>query len=87
VFGLGASRHNVAALSWKGSYFSWFLYSCAYSLGMLGMCVANCIASKGRSAGSNVVFSPFFGWNAAISSMFCMDAHKRKKLLGCVKRD
>ncbi len=28
---------------------------------------------------------PFFGWNAAIVSMFGMDAHKRKKLLGCVK--
>jgi len=42
----------------------------------------NWMQRKIRGAGLKVVFSPFFGWNAAIVSMFCMDAHKRKKLLG-----
>ncbi len=87
VFGLGASRHNVAALSWTGLYFPWFLYSCVYSLGMFGMCLANCGKREIRSTGFKVIFSPFFGWNAAIGSMFRMNSQKRRKLLGCVKRD
>ncbi len=87
LFGLGASRHNVAALSWTSSYFLWFLYSCVYSIGMFGMCLVNWMEREIRSTGFKVVFSPFLGWNAAISSMFRMKAAKRKKLLGCVKRD
>jgi glycosyltransferase involved in cell wall biosynthesis len=86
VFGLGASRHNVAALNWKGSYFSWFLYTCAYSIGMLGTCLVNCMGGISRRAGLKVVFSPYFGWNAAMVSMFSMEVEKRKKLLGCIQR-
>lgn len=33
VLGLGASRHNAAALTWRGSYPGWFLYAAVYSAG------------------------------------------------------
>lgn len=86
VFGLGSSRHHVTSLSWKGSYTSWCLYSCLYSLGMLGMCVVDAFIGKRRTAGLRVVLSPWFGWNAGMRSMLTMDSRKRKRLLGCLTR-
>lgn len=32
TFGLGASRHNAMALTWKGSYPAWLLYSALYGV-------------------------------------------------------
>ena len=86
VFGLGASRHNVAALGWKGSYLSWCLFAVAYSIGMLTMCFSDILMSKRRNAGLRVLFSPYLGWCAAMKSMFFMDAQKRKRLLGCINK-
>jgi glycosyltransferase involved in cell wall biosynthesis len=84
LFGLGSSRHHVTSLNWKGSYLSWFLYSCLYSLGMLGMCLGDILFGKKRAAGIRVAISPWLGWNAGMRMMFTMDRQKRKRILGCV---
>lgn len=86
LFGLGASRHNVAALTWRGSYLSWFLYTCVYSIGMLGLCLTNYMNHKQRSAGLKTLVSPYFGWNAAMFSMLKQNKQRREAIIGCIKK-
>jgi len=90
LFGLGASRHNVSALLWKGNYFTWLPYSVLYSFGMFGMGVFYSVAELLRQrsrAGFRIAFSPFFGWNAAMASMLLMKSVKRKMILGATSKE
>jgi len=80
--GLGASRHHAAALTWKGSYPAWLLYSAAGSLGFLAMGMRQIVRPR---AGLDVAlaFSPLLGWWMAMGEMLRMDADERRRLLGC----
>jgi glycosyltransferase involved in cell wall biosynthesis len=79
TFGLGASRHNAMALTWRRSYPAWLGYSVLYSIGFgaLGVCQGL------READVPLAFSPVLGWWAAIWEMSRMDPAKRRELLGC----
>jgi glycosyltransferase involved in cell wall biosynthesis len=88
VYGLGASRHNVAALQWKGSYYSWFFYSLIYSIGLIIYSIIDATSefiSSPKSADIPTAFAPVFGWLSAIWTMFRMDKNKRNELLGSAK--
>ncbi len=89
LFGLGASRHHVLALSWGGAYMSWLMYSLAYSVGMLGMGIADTLKEwlgVRKKAGIKIAFSPFLGWNAAIVMMLLMESARRRMILGGAKK-
>lgn len=86
TFGLGASRHHAAALTWTGSYPAWLLYAAAGSLGFLAMGVRQVVRGLVHPrAGLDVAlaFSPLRGWWAAMGEMLRMDAGERRALLGC----
>ena len=90
VFGLGGSRHNVAALEWKGSYFSWFFYSLVYSIGLIFYAIFDAISefiSSPTGADIPSAFTPVFGWWSAVWTMFRMDKVRRNELLGSATRD
>jgi glycosyltransferase involved in cell wall biosynthesis len=82
TLGLGASRHHAAALTWKGSYPGWLLYSLAASAGFLAMGVRQLFRPR-MGLDVALAFSPLFGWWAAIGEMRRMDAEERRALLGC----
>ncbi len=85
VFGLGGSRHNVAALEWKGSYLAWFFYSLIYSIGLTIYAIFDAISGFVSSpTGSDIpsAFTPVFGWWSAMWTMFRMDKKERNELLG-----
>ncbi|HVR98763.1 MAG TPA: glycosyltransferase [Thermoanaerobaculia bacterium] len=79
TFGLGASRHNATALTWKGSYPAWLAYSILYSLGF----GASGLLQTVREGEASLAFSPVRGWWAAIGDMLRMDPAERRALLGC----
>ena len=90
VFGLGASRHNVTALTWRGSYPGWFLYSVAYSAGLSAYAVYDAARETIESAfGADIpsAFTPILGWWSAMWAMLKMDRAQRRALLGCVARE
>lgn len=80
TFGLGASRHNATALTWKRSYPAWLLYSMIYSAGFGAMGVFQSIADL------PLAVSPVRGWWAAMGEMWRMDPAERRELLGCAVR-
>lgn len=86
TFGLGASRHNAGALTWRGAYPTWLLYSAAYSVGF-GALGALELAREvfGRRSGADVsmAFSPVRGWWSAMWGMLRMDRAERQHLIGC----
>lgn len=86
TYGLGASRHNAGALTWSGSYPSWFLYSITYSIGLGALGVFQVIrrvfASRSRPD-SAIAFSPVRGWWSAMWGMLWMKPEERQQLLGC----
>jgi glycosyltransferase involved in cell wall biosynthesis len=79
TFGLGASRHNAMALTWKGSYPAWLAFSVIYSVGLGGLGMLQFF----RDADAPLAFNPVRGWWAAIGSMARMDPAERRELLGC----
>lgn len=79
TFGLGASRHHVMALTWKGSYPAWLAYSILYSIGFGAFALLQAL----REGELSLAFSPVGGWWAAIWNMFRMDPAERRALLGC----
>jgi len=91
MFGLGASRHNVRALTWKGSYYLWLPYSAVYSIGLLAVGIADTVkelTGKRTKAGFMIAISPFLGWNAAVFSMLVTQQNEREAILGCaIKRN
>ncbi len=78
VFGLGASRHNAMALTWKRSYPAWLVYSAIYSagFGLLG------VLQFFREGEIPLAFNPVRGWWAAMGSMARMDPGERREMLG-----
>lgn len=61
----------------------------AYSIGMLGMGIADTLKEwfgARQKAGVKIAFSPFFGWNAAIVMMLQMESGKRRMILGCAEK-
>ncbi|HEX8472706.1 MAG TPA: glycosyltransferase [Pyrinomonadaceae bacterium] len=86
TFGLGASRHNASALTWRGSYPGWLFYSSLYSL-MFGAHGAWQLVREALSERATVdvalAFSPVRGWWTAMWGMLRMDAAERRQLLGC----
>jgi glycosyltransferase involved in cell wall biosynthesis len=86
TFGLGASRHNAMALTWKGSYPAWMLYSMVFSLGLGArgfLEVAGEVLRHGSGADLPLALTPVRGWWAAIGAMLRMDPLERRALLGC----
>ncbi|MDQ3684797.1 MAG: glycosyltransferase family 2 protein [Acidobacteriota bacterium] len=86
TFGLGASRHNAAALTWRGSYLSWFLYSVVYLVGFgaFGILqIARRIFGSQSGADFAISFSPVRGWWSAMWGMLWMNQTERQQLLGC----
>lgn len=84
--GLGASRHNVMALSWSGRYTTWLMYSLGISMGLLILCTFNALKDVVKvrtSAGPGIAFAPYLGWNSAVWAMAWMDKNERKALMGC----
>ncbi len=79
TFGLGASRHNAMALTWKGSYPAWLAFSVLYSVGFGASGLLQAI----REAEASLALSPVRGWWAAIGDMLRMDPAERRALLGC----
>lgn len=89
TFSLGASRHNVTALTWQGSYPGWLLYSALYSIGLAAYGVFEAIKEFIRSAaGADIpsALMPVLGWWSAMREMFQMNSEKRRQLIGCVAR-
>lgn len=87
TFALGASRHNVKALTWEDSYFSWLLYSTVYSIGFAVYSVFDAIREAVISAAEADVpsaLAPVFGWWSAMWEMLRMDSAERQKLIGRV---
>lgn len=87
VFGLGASRHNVKALSWSGSYTSWLLYSFIYGIGFVLFGVAESIREAIYSGGTvdlSLGLGPARGWWAAMFAMMRMDSAERNLMLGAL---
>ena len=78
TFGLGASRHNATALTWKGSYPAWLAFSVLYSIGFAGLGIVQFF----READVRLAFSPVRGWWAAIWEMVRMGSATRRELLG-----
>lgn len=86
TFGLGASRHNAAALTWQGSYPGWFLYSAVYSAGFGALSLLQFAREAfGHQSSTDfpMAFSPVRGWWSAMWGMLRMDATERQQLLGC----
>ena len=79
TFGLGASRHNAMALTWKGTYPAWLAYSVIYLLGFGGLGALRSIPDL------PLAFSPVRGWWAAMGEMVRMDPVVRRRLLGCAR--
>ena len=87
VFGLGASRHNVAALTWRGSYLSWLLYSVVYAVGFAIFGIAESVREavwSGDTVDLKLGLGPARGWWAAVGSMWRMKSAERKSLLGAL---
>lgn len=86
TYGLGASRHNAAALTWRGSYLSWFVYSVLYSVGFgaFGMFqIARRVFGSRSGDDFAMAFSPLRGWWSAMRGMLLMNPAERRQLLGC----
>jgi len=86
-FALGASRHNVKALTWEDSYFSWLLYTTVYSIGFAAYSVFDAIREAVNSAAEADVpsaLAPVFGWWSAMREMLRMGSAERQKLIGRV---
>jgi glycosyltransferase involved in cell wall biosynthesis len=79
TFGLGASRHNAMALTWKGSYPAWLAYSALYSVGLGALGVLQFF----READLPLAFNPVRGWWAAMRDLSRMDPTERRELVGC----
>lgn len=89
TFSLGASRHNVGAISWQGSYPGWLVYSALYSVGFAVYSIFDAARELFASAGEADIPSalmPVFGWWSAMWKMFRMDSAERRQLIGCVAR-
>ena len=89
VFGLGASRHNVAALNWSGSYVSWLLYSIVYGAGFTlfgGFEFVRELINSAGAADLKMSVSPGCGWWMALWTMLRMEPVQRRSILGGVKR-
>jgi glycosyltransferase involved in cell wall biosynthesis len=89
VFGLGASRHNVAALTWNGSYLSWLLYSIVYAFGFALFGVAESVREavwSGDGLDLKLGLGPARGWWAAVRSMWRMKTQERQSLLGALAK-
>ena len=85
--GLGASRHNAAALQWSGLYAAWIPYSVALAVGFGVRGLFELVRDAATSGlDSRLAFSPALGWCAAMWEMFRMDAVERRELLGCANR-
>jgi glycosyltransferase involved in cell wall biosynthesis len=78
TYGLGASRHNAMALTWKRSYPAWLAYSVLYSIGFGALGTFQGL----REGDVRLAFSPVRGWWAAILEMWQMDPATRRELLG-----
>jgi glycosyltransferase involved in cell wall biosynthesis len=90
TFGLGSSRHNVAALQWRGSYLTWFFYSLIYSVGLVIFSIIDAASefiSSHKGADIPTAFAPVFGWWSAMWTMFRLDKNERRALLGGAVRD
>lgn len=86
TFGLGASRHNAMALTWKGSYPAWLAYSVLFSLGLGALGIFQFIGEAVRhrsGADLPMALTPVRGWWAAMWAMLRMDPAARRQLLGC----
>ena len=89
LFGLGASRHNVAALTWKKSYLLFLVYAIPVSAGFFlkGIIEGTLeLFSLKKKAGYAVFFSSGLGWLSACWKMFWMSRRKKTKLLGGIYR-
>jgi len=84
TFGLGASRHNAMALTWKGSYPAWLIYGALYSLGLGALGLRQFVreALQHRSVDILLNVSPVRGWWAAMWEMLWMDPAERREGLG-----
>jgi glycosyltransferase involved in cell wall biosynthesis len=85
-YGLGASRHNAQALTWRGSYAAWVPYSAAYSFGLLGLGLRKAAGelARGRLVPDlRTALSGPCGWWSAMWGMFRMDPAERRRMLGC----
>jgi len=86
AFALGASRHNVKALTWRGSYVGWLLYSALYLIGFTVYGVFEAIREVivyGKGADVSSAITPIFGWSSAMRKMMWMDSAERRQLIGC----
>jgi hypothetical protein len=83
--GLGSSRHDVAALTWRGSYPAFALYELLGSAGLLVRGAADgareLLAGRDR-AGFGVTLSPAKGWIQASIRTLRLDSGRRRALLG-----
>ncbi|HKV11290.1 MAG TPA: glycosyltransferase [Thermoanaerobaculia bacterium] len=78
TFGLGASRHHVRALTWKGSYPAWLAYSVVYAIGFGGFALLQALREREVA----LALSPVAGWWAAVWDMLQMESRERQALLG-----
>lgn len=86
-FGLGASRHNVKALSWSGSYASWLLYFLVYAVGFALFGLIESVREgiySGETVDMRLGLGPARGWCAAMLAMMRMDPRERGLMLGAV---
>ena len=87
TFALGASQHNVTAITWQGSYPRWLFYSALYSIRFAAYCVFDAVReSVVSAAGADVpcALMPVLGWWSAMWEMLLMNSAERRQLLGCV---
>lgn len=80
VAGLGASRHNATALTWRRGYPAWLAYSALASLVFALECTLDLRRRPG--IGPAIAYSPVRGWWAAMWAMWRMDPDERRALLG-----
>lgn len=86
VIGLGASRHDTTALTWRGRYPGWLAVSALILMWLVLQGAGGLLRDALRrpaDADALLSFGPAIGWWHAIAAMWSMDSAARRRLLGC----
>ncbi|BCS31453.1 hypothetical protein TBR22_A06540 [Luteitalea sp. TBR-22] len=86
--GLGASRHQVAALTWARSAPAFAGFSIAVAVGFAARGLLDTVLDVGRPApraGPRVAFAPLTGWVHAMRHLWRLPESERRALIGAAR--